>query len=341
MRYINNIKGQIDSGRGRLADIKRPPAYIEEASTDRTERAQMLLITALALAVILVTVALLLNAAIFTENVATRDTTADGHEAIELRGEVVQGIGELIERENRQGLDESEIVDNVESGINATGNMTDRERARGGTIATLSYIDSETGELLRYNDNGDSRLFSDAAAENTWTLIDNLGSARAFTVGIEPNELNESTAASSGDVFGIRFSNTSEDDVTLHIYDDEDEEGNLTVARAQDGETPNRLCRIEHGGSSVDIDITGDRLTTDGAIVDCYRGLWPDYEPDSIEFVNIDEEEGTASVTVDEGSGWPTEVTNTDAVYSATVDISYQTTDLSFETTARIAPGEP
>jgi len=304
----------------------------------RLERAQLLLVTALALAVILVTVALLLNAAIFTENVATRDTTADGPEAIELRGEIVQAIGEAIETENREGSGNPAAV---ESDIEATEPLVDRERAREGTIATLSHDPNEieTGKLLRYNDsNGGQRAFS-AAGTHNWTLVDNMGLARAFTVEVEPDTLNETTAESSGDVFGVRFSNATEGDETLHIYKDEQDD-HLAVARAVDGETPERLCGIEHGGASVDIDITGDRLSTDEAVVDCHRTLWPEYKPDSIEFVTIDEEEGTASVTVDDEDA-ESDIEGTAAVYSATVDISYQTTDLTFETAARIAPGEP
>ena len=329
MTYMNNIKGRLANIRSRLANIKG-------RSATRTERAQLLLVTALALAVILVTVALLLNAAIFTENVATRDTTADGPEATELREELVQGIGELIETENHKGDGEREAV---ESDIEAIGPLADRERARGGTIATLSHDpdDIETGELLRYAENGDPKEFREAGANN-WTLVDSLGSARAFSVEIDPGHLNETSAESSGEVFGIRFHDSSTGDVTLHIYDDGDD--HLAVSRSEDEETPERLCRIEHDGTTV-LDITGDRLSTDGEMVDCYRGLWPDTDTEKIEFVNIDEERGTVSVTIDAGSGWPTEVTDTAAVYSATVDISYQTTDLTFETTARVAPGEP
>ena len=327
MQYISYIKGWLASTRRRLTSIKRRQA-------SRVERAQLLLITALALAVILVTVALLLNAAIFTENVATRDTTADGHEAIELRGELVDGIGELIEIENREGDGKPGTV---EEGIGAMGPMVDRERARGGTIATLSHDSSETGTLLRWDDNGDPRAFNDLVAN--WTLVDGFEDARAFTMTFDPSTLNESTAESSDEVFGVRFNSSSEDDVTLHIYDDDDEDGHLSIARAEDGEIE-RLCRIEHEGSTVTIDITGDRLSTDSTIVDCYRGLWPDSDPEKIEFINIQQEEGTASVTVDDEDA-ESDIEGTDAVYSVTVDIGYQSQDLTFETTARVAPGEP
>ena len=82
-----------------------------------TDRGQLLLITALAIAVILVTVALLLNAAIYTENVATRDTTADGAAAIEVRGDIVQSIGGIIEAENRHGKTQTAVEDSVEAGV--------------------------------------------------------------------------------------------------------------------------------------------------------------------------------------------------------------------------------
>jgi len=333
MQYINRINERLDSPRGR-------PARPNETRASRVERAQLLLITALALAVILVTVALLLNAAIFTENVATRDTTADGPEAIELRGELVEGIGKLIETENHEG---SGDADTISDDINATAEMVDRERAREGTIATLNHDpdDIESGTLLRYNDtDGGPKAFDESGATN-WTLVEELGSSRAFTVGLDADTLDNTTTASSDESFGVRFNSTTAENVTLHIYDDDDSEGTLTIARTENDGPPERQCRIEHEGSTVTVDITGDRLSTDESIVDCYRGLWPDNDPDSIEFVNIDEEVGTASVTVDEGNNWADEVSDTDAVYAATVEIGYQTTDLTFETTARIAPGEP
>lgn len=330
MQYIKHIKGRLGSSHRQLTDIKT-------ASTSRTERAQMLLITALALAVILVTVALLLNAAIFTENVATRDTTADGHEAIELRGEVVQGIGELIERENRQGLEESEIVDNVESGINATGNMTDRERAHEGTIATVSHNDTTSGQLLSWDD--EPREFN--AIENE-TLVDELNDTRAFRFDFESLvSLDDPNVSQIEDgAFGVRFITPGEN-VTQYIYEDEDD-GAVVIANATEGSDPGPWCTVPRNGTTT-VDLTGNEIRTDDELRDCYRGLWPSDDPDRIDFINGADTVGNFTLTVDD-TAEPTDdpsVETSDAVYSSTVDISYRTTDLTFETTARIAPGEP
>ena len=86
-------------------------------SDGASDRAQLLLVTALALAVMLVTVALLLNTAIFTENVATRDTTADGREAVELRGEAV---GNLDFRATFTAMDDrirDRVIAEIEAGV--------------------------------------------------------------------------------------------------------------------------------------------------------------------------------------------------------------------------------
>jgi len=328
MTYMNNIKGRLANTRSRLANIKG-------RSATRTERAQLLLVTALALAVILVTVALLLNAAIFTENVATRDTTADGPEATELRGELVQGIGELIETENHKGDGEREAV---ESDIEAMEPLVDRERARGGTIATVSHSDTTPGQLLGWND--EPTEFD--AIENE-TLVDELSDARAFKFEFESLvSLNDPNATQiENEAFGVRFI-TPDENVTQYIYEDEDD-GTVVIANATGGSDPETWCTVSRSGTTT-VDLTGNEIRTDDELRDCYRGLWPSDDPDRIDFINGADTVGNFTLTVDADTAEPTDdpsVKTSDAVYSATVDIGYQTTDLTFETTARIAPGEP
>ncbi len=313
-----------------MADVMTP---------SRSERAQLLLITALALAVILVTVALLLNAAIFTENVATRDTTADGPEAIELRGELVSGIGELIEQQNRQGQDGSDIADSVASGIDEIGPMVDRERASGGTVATLSHDpnDDEMGHLLGWTD--ESSAFD--AIDNE-TLVEGLSDARAFELNLTAMaSLSDPNASQiENEAFGVRFV-TAGDNVTQYIYEDNE---TVVIANATENTDPRSRCTVNESGPTI-VDLTGDELRTDDEIRQCYRGLWPDEDPESIEFSNGEHTTGTFTLTVDEAaSANPSEDSSLqvdDAIYSVTVDIGYQSRDLTFETTARVAPGEP
>jgi len=311
------------------------------------DRGQLLLVTALALAVLLVTVALLLNTAIFTENVATRDTTADGHEAIELRGELVAAIGDLIETENYR---RSGSTATVETGVDTMGTeqtLVERERGRYGTVATLARNDSATpGQLLRWNDTDTNRQF-DVDGGN-WTLVEDLDAARNVTLTVDPASLVETTASESADdtAFGVRF-NRSGETVTQYIYK-QSGSGDLAIAESVDGSPPERQCQIDltnlnSEDRNTTVDLTGDRLSTDASAVDCFRGLWPADDPDAIEFVNGNTAEGRFAATVDE-TATPIvndEVEKTSAVYSVTVDIAYTTAELDFETTVRVAPGEP
>jgi len=301
-----------------------------------SDRGQLLLVTALTLAVMLVTVALLLNTAIFTENVATRDTTADGSEAIELRGEAVDAVGGVIETENRVG---SGDPDNVEAAVDAMGPLVDRERARHGTVATLRVNESAPttpGSLLRWNESGGPRAFDDHGSN--WTFVDDLDNARGVRVEIDPSTLNATNAASSDDdAMGVRFINDTSDNVTFYLYEDG---STLSIAEAVDGGTPTRQCSIEHNGTTA-VDFTASQLSTNGSATDCFRGLWPPDSPDEIEFVNVGDEEGTAEATVESGTTPIGDVDDDSAVYAATVDITYQSQDLTFETTVRVAPGEP
>ena len=302
------------------------------------DRGQLLLVTALALAVMLVTVALLLNTAIFTENVATRDTTADGREAIELRAEAVDSVGALIETENRAGGGDP---DDVDAAIDAMGPMVDRERARHGTIATVSRNGSATaGQLLQWTNPDTARPFDDPGTD--WTLVDSLSESRAFT--LELTDIGSLSDPSDTEIenqaLAVRFVNESAENRTLYLYEDG---GHAIVEQANETAPPSQQCMVDTDGGSTTVDLTGDRLSTANTAVDCYRGLWPDNSPEAIEFRNAGAADGTFSLVVDDGASPTSDAAVQDhpAVYSVMVDISYTSQELDFETTVRVTPGEP
>lgn len=70
---------------------------MEDVSHDR---GQLILITGLVIAVVLVGTVMILNTAIYTENLATRDTGDDTSEAIEFRNVVIDGTREILGNEN-------------------------------------------------------------------------------------------------------------------------------------------------------------------------------------------------------------------------------------------------
>lgn len=69
---------------------------MEDVSYDR---GQLILITGLVIAVVLVSTVLILNTAIYTENLATRSTGDDTSEAIEFQNVVIDGSTEILQNE--------------------------------------------------------------------------------------------------------------------------------------------------------------------------------------------------------------------------------------------------
>ena len=318
-----------------------------------SDRGQLLLIAALAVAVILVGVALLLNAAIFTENVATRETGADGREAIDIRGSTVADIGELIERENERE-NETDVTDRVGDGIDAMVPLLEREHIRHGIVVDLERQGIDEGERIEWDTDVRSEDFTvkrvdeegEPFREPEWTLLSDVNATREFTLTIdrttlrtldEPNETQLQDEA-----FGIEFAG---EDITQFIYADQDS-GDIVVAQVSGGSVDHR-CSIA-SADEVTVDLTGDRLETDEEMTRCHRGLWPttDFEQiDSIEITNGNQAGGTFSLTIDNEST----VANEDeselivepAVYAATVEFRYTSADLDVETQVVVAPGEP
>jgi len=309
-----------------------------------SERGQLLLIAALAVAVILVGVALLLNAAIFTENVATRETGADGREATNIREATVADIGELIERENERE-NETDVTDRVGDGIDAMVPLLEREHIRHGTVVDLERQGIDEGERIEWD--GEDQFTVGNESRQDWTLLDEVNGVRAFTLTLnneslqsmsEPNATqlaNESTGA-----FGIEFTGKG---VIQYAYKDG---GDVVVAQVSGGSVDHRCSIAPPSTGNVTVDLTGDRLTAGEETEQCHRGLWPttDFdEIDTIEVVNGDRAAGTFSLTVDDEStvADESELIVEPAVYAATVEFRYTSADLDVETHVVVAPGAP
>jgi hypothetical protein len=311
-------------------------------------RGQLLLITALAVGIVLVSIALLLNAAIFTENVATRETNVDGREAIAVRESVVADVGELIERENRRPSDS--VSANVTDGIDAIAPLAARENVRHGTVVELQQQGTpREGDRLSWEppDGWDGfiveRVVDNATVNRTdWDLLESAGDVRAFTVTVERSSLPTLSTPSASELensaFGVQFNETDSSNTIQYVYEDGDD---VVVAAVDDGTDIAGRCRIA-SAEEVTVDLTGDRLLTADEETSCFRGLWPAFSPEDILVVNGDEVDGTFALTVDGGS-LPTdeEISVTDAVYAATVEMHYRSDDLSYQTTVEVAPGEP
>ncbi len=300
------------------------------------DRCQILLIAALALGVTFVALALILNAAIFSENLATRGGTTGGDEAIEYRDDIRRGIGTVLAHENREATDStthSDLQNRMQSALGDFNGFVSRQEVRLGRTVNVSWSGATNG--LRIFQTNEARAFTNDGGIDNWTLASNVDNTRNFQLNVSQSGLSE-TCTHHQDCFNLSISDGATD-------------WNVSVRNASGVEVD-----VEGGGACdpvdedwVVIDLTAGTVNGTG----CGALSFAD-APSSgynIEFNAADQVEGTYSFVIDDTSV-PTssdygssgaDPSFTDALYDVTVQYEYETADLSIDTTLRVAPGEP
>ncbi|WP_435073168.1 DUF7261 family protein [Halorubrum sp. HHNYT27] len=302
------------------------------------DRGQMLLVAGLIVAVALVALVVLLNASIYSENVATRGIEATDGEAMEVRATAVEGTGALIDGTNRnRPADHGAAITAVEDGVVDLDAYLARAYAdRGGvTHLTTTAASMERGSYVTGN------LTANGTGGSNASLAAGVDRTRGFVVGVEPTSLastDESGAVANA--FRIEFADSTAATREVYVYENAD--SNVTVAVGENGSAPTVVCSTPSSGP-VDVDLTGSTLGDEGC-----PGLWTESagELDGSYDVRIERTDAAAgdvqlTALPESGDAVSSDHTASPAVYEAVIDLSYRTAELRFETTVRVAPGEP
>lgn len=332
-----------------LSERGREP---QEDTDDGRDRGQLLLVAVLILAAAFIILALVVNSAIFTENLATRDSVAGSEEALEYRAEVVDSVGEMVVDANENGIEQEPDI------ALEYGELSERsgfEQALRGGVVAIDDVSTTSGQRIAQDN--ESRNLTSINNTADWQLADGVRQVRnvqfAFTavdadgfwIFDEPFRMHIRGDSGStwtvevsdqfglfDDEIGIRVNTPSES--AQCVWDQDEVEGDFTVdvtGATVNGEPCHALERL-----------------SDGTEMWLGTGLTGPYE---IEFENADTAEGTYSMVIDDGAifenlhvdpsedpGEPYYIT--DAIYSATLSYTYQTHAVAYETDIRVAPGE-
>lgn len=325
------------------------------------DRGQLILVTGLAVAVTLVALVLLLNTVIYTQNLATRGAGVEDGEAVSFRQEVVEGVGGVIDAENREEYDsETKVEENVTAAVSRVDTLLSRYYAESATVADVEAesLALTDGYLLRQTNA--SRNFSAAgnSAPVDWTLAEDAGDGseagvRGFQMTVSRENLTDADSPPAG--FSVLLDGDS-NDWRMYVYDDNGDDGDsyegITVAVKNGSEdSPTAVCSVS--GPEATIDLTAG--TINGSA--CPELVWAKgvSAPYDVEFRSGDEATGTYGLTVATPDGTATDVKTGNfagpgdeespravpAVYAAEVEIHFETPNLAFHTTLRVAPGEP
>lgn len=311
------------------------------------DRGQMLVVAGLVMAVSLVALVVLLNATIYGENLATRGVEGADNEAADVRGTAVGGVGELIDATNRaKPADHSAANGAVVDGVDDLDRRMARSYAdRGGTV----HLATDESRLTRgkyVTTDGNATSLANATNATEYTFAGGVDRTRGFTLDLDADDLTETTESNASDeAFHVEFNGSALSE-SREVYVYGNGSGGVVVANGSDGATPTVRCSVAvDPGDEVRLDLTGERLND----TPCF-GVWPSAllapsDPYTVRFSNADDANGTATATVrPQPTGAEPDADHagvSPAVYDATIDLRYRTADLRFETTVRIAPGEP
>jgi len=297
---------------------------------ERARRGQLLLVGGIVLALTFIALAIVVNSAIFTENLATRGDVPGAEGAIEYRHETVQAVGGILAAVNDDESIEPDTIEPAVENISVQGGL---QQSRQGRVVNITYLDRESGVRVANNSMGD---FTDLSGNEDWTIAEDVSTTRNVQFEFE----------SPGGNFRVVLNETDSNSYWNMTVIDSDE---LRVEVNQAGEPP-RSGTCQTAGDLSTVDVTG--ATVNGAVCQALERegtgepLWFGYELDeyNIEFENADEADGnysmilkdTTSLAVDE-----TELDNDgDAVYSVSVTYQYRTSAVRYGTEVRVAPGE-
>lgn len=279
---------------------------------EMNDRGQLLLVAGVLLAVVFVALALLVNTAIYTDNVATRGDAAAA-EALEYQAGVTDAVGGLLEAENRNPEHDTraDVRDAVASGTAEIDAVQRQNHLRRAATTNVTAAGTTSGTLIRQ---------TESAPIADWNVSDADG-VRAFDLVID------------ADSVGSDRLNVTLGPSTLFIAE---RTGDLTVAL---NATDNVICETEASGT-VRFAVTEGRLGGEPC-----RFPWPALEDDDAGFETNGDIDGTYNLTVAtteaiEGPGPDPDASA--AVYSIdALEIRIVTPTVRYETTVRIAPGEP
>lgn len=324
-----------------MADVRRRrPAGPGPSGRPSRERGQLVLVTALSLAILFVALALILNTAIYTENLATRSSDiGGGTDAVRYHDAARTGVGGVVGYVNAHNNTSFDTLRaNLSSGVDAFRNHSARQFAYGDRAVETTLNATVNGTRIAQTNT--SRNFSNASGTADWLVASDVTNTRAVRFRVSRTNLLDLLSA------GFRVS-----------LDDGSTYWNLTVYRpglgddievAVDGPTASGTCTVTAAKAWINVSegtFGGEpcpELQTFGA------GLSGSY---AIRYENGADVNGTYTMIVDNetlaGSPGPDLVAHgagqpfaAHAVYSVEVDVVYETPRLHYEATVRIAPEE-
>jgi len=304
------------------------------------DRGQLLLVGALALAVLFVALALLLNTAIYTGNLATRDAGVDAAPAIEYAADSRAAGAEAVWSVNyRNNTTYPELNAAFRGTVGRWDGLATHHRAVAGDLAAAEVAAVTNGTRIEQDDA--ARNFTSAGESENWTVASgsDLSGVRAMRFAVDASEL----ASGPSDAFHVNVTSggvtrslyvyaNGGDDTEVRVVDD----GTELASRSFDPGADGTLVVDVSNGS-----VEGTAYPELRTLLDVGAGTEIEYRygnaAEGTYTMVLDEPESDLSLPglVDDDSGQPYW---TPAIHGATFEVTYRTSELDYEARIEVKP---
>jgi len=324
------------------------------ADLDGRSRGQIILVAAFALAVIFITLALIVNSAIFTQNLASRGETSGADDALSHRAMVEESVGENVEIANRRNNSvcpcTTDLRDAIQYSIENTSVQGERQQVTSGGLIAVSYGSNTLGDRI-YQEDPAQLTFDDAASSSRYAVAEDVTHVPGVP-GANGTRAFRINASSISGTFGVEAVNADPNsNETWEMSVSKPTANTVRIDTLRNDTSPNiaESCEVTVDSAPYRIDVTDgtingkpcDALGTNdaGQKFTFGTGATDGYD---IYFDNAGSVQGNFSMVVHGASGFGSHTLSRDtALYDVTVDYTYETSGLYYDTTIRVAPGEP
>lgn len=311
---------------------------------DVDDRGQLLLVGALTLAVMLVALAVLLNAAIYTGNVATRDAGPEAGAVIEYENEAMSMARDTMNSLNeRDGESYPHLRQNFTDTVGVWSNMSRAHSAASLSDAEVVAVTVRNGTLIRQDEH---REFTSNDGDKNWDVANDT-TASELRLNVSQDSLYSNDGTEDAIENGFRVTFDDDDDRHVQIYS-LDDSNNVTVGVGSEDSERLGECSVDSGENGhVVVELVSGEVGDEPCpeLTELFDRVDDQYDI-QIEYgsrasgaysMHVDRDVDEVSTTTDKDADGP----HASAIlYSADLELTYRTTDIYYQKNFTVAPGE-
>lgn len=312
----------------------------------RDDRGQLLLVGAFILAVLLVALAVVLNAAVYTETYAARgNDRVDVSDTVQYRADTERALTGVVASVNENATaSRNDTEATLRAGVTDWDAVSARQQAATGR-ATSVAIENVTVQTNVSQTNG-SLSFTNASDESNWGLFQTVDSTQTFAISV--NSTATTVDASNvtnltvleGEAFHVEIKNSTGTSWQVFVFQSPWNASDATVVVHSDGSFTTYDVS-QSGIDTVEIDLVAG--TVDGVDDPTLAPI----DVRSVTFENGDRAAGTYEIVVDDDVVNTSDYTLTPAdgptaravVTAVDVTLRYEMPNLEYETLIRVTGG--